>query len=79
MGDVVFLTTRAVSHDTVSALLELLRQARSGEVQGIAYVAMRNAQEYTVDATGSMKAMPTLARGMVMSLDGELARLVDRH
>jgi hypothetical protein len=61
-----------ISHDTIECLKELLARAKSGEVIGIAYVAMLRRRQYFADAAGECHRNPTHARGMVRALDDEL-------
>lgn len=62
-----------VSHDTVEALKLLLRQARRGEIIGLAYAAMLKRRAYIVNTTGEAYESATFTRGMVAALDDQLA------
>lgn len=61
--------------DVVDCLKELLTEARSGDLIGIAYAAMYRRRQYYVDATGECYRNPTFARGMVGALGDMLGRL----
>lgn len=76
MGHVLHLVQQAVSKDTVDALEFLLQEARAGRVIGLAYVALHNSHDYTVDMAGFTKTAPSLTRGAVHTLDDELAALI---
>lgn len=65
-----------ISTDTVECLDELLRMARSGEVIGVAYVAMLKRRKYIANAAGEAHRNPTFTRGMIQVLDDELGRRV---
>ncbi len=65
-----------VSHETVECLRALLRQARSGELIGIAFGAMLRRNNYIVNTAGEAYRNPTFARGVVAALDDELSALV---
>lgn len=61
------------SPDTVAALSELLAQAKAGKVIGLGFIAMLKRRQYIVNVAGELRRNPTLARGMVASLDDYLA------
>jgi hypothetical protein len=60
----------------VQALEQLLQEARSGRLIGLAWVAMHPAYEYSVDVAGETRRCPTITRGMLLKLDDELAKLL---
>lgn len=62
-----------LSPDTVAALTELLSDAKAGKVVGVGFVAMMRRRQYLVNVAGELRRNPTLARGMVASLDDYLA------
>lgn len=62
-----------ISPDCVQALTQLLDEAKSGEVVGIGFVAVYKRREYVVNVAGELRRNPTLARGMVASLDDYLS------
>lgn len=64
------------SEEVVRALEELLQQARSGNLIGLAWVAMHAGYEYSVDVAGETRRCPTFTRGMLMKLDDELSKLL---
>jgi hypothetical protein len=70
------LVANRLSVDTVEALQVLLARAKSGRVQGIAYVVMYQGREYTAGAAGECRKNPTFTRGMLSYLDEELGVLV---
>lgn len=74
---VVLLRPYAASQaDTISALEDLLQDARPGELIGLAYVAMRLDRGYSVGVAGETKRSPTFTRGMLRLLDDELAKII---
>lgn len=48
----VLLRDRRVSHDTVTCLRSLLRQAEAGEIIGIIYAVMKEDRKYFYSACG---------------------------
>jgi hypothetical protein len=66
----------SVSKDTVECLEVLLTQARRGEVIGIAFAAMLKRRAYITNTAGEAHRNPTFARGMIATLDDELASRV---
>lgn len=62
-----------ISHDTVECLKMLLKQARQGEIIGLAYAAMLKQRSYVVNTAGEAYDSPTFTRGMVAALDDQLA------
>lgn len=65
--------------DTVEALEQLLEAARSGQLIGLAFVAMLTRREYIVEATGEAARNPTFARGMVGALEDRISHLMGEH
>jgi hypothetical protein len=65
-----------VSTDTVEALELLLREARRGQVIGIAFAAMLKRRAFIVNTAGEAHRNPTFSRGMVAALDDQLAQRV---
>jgi len=70
------LVPDTVSHDTVECLQVLLDQARQGQVIGIAYAVMLKKRAYITNTAGEAHRNPTFSRGMVATLDDQLARNV---
>lgn len=70
------LVPDTVSRDTVKCLETLLEGARKGEVIGIAFAAMLKKRAYITNAAGEAFRNPTFSRGMVATLDDQLARQV---
>lgn len=70
------LAPDSISKDTVQCLETLLDAARKGEVIGIAFAAMLRKRAYITNTAGEAHRNPTFARGMVATLDDQLAREV---
>lgn len=66
------------SSDTVQRLRALLAEAESGQLIGIAYIAMYSHRSYAVGVDGETRKAPTFTRGMLHVLDDELAKLIRR-
>jgi hypothetical protein len=58
----------------VRACEQLLAEAKSGNVIGIAYAVMSKRRECWTDAAGECWRNPTFARGIVMDLSDKLGR-----
>lgn len=78
MKRVFHLVQDGLSSDTVKALELMLEEARTGDLIGIAYVAMYRRREYTASATGEARRNPTFTRGMLAALDDVLGEMVSR-
>lgn len=65
-----------ISPETIAALEQLLAQARTGRLIGIAFAGMYKERAYFTDAAGECRRNPTFARGMVQALDDRLAAWV---
>ena len=63
----------SLSADTVECLVQLLEQARMGEITGIAFGAILRRRSFIVNSAGSARRNPTFARGMLAALDDELS------
>lgn len=61
--------------ETIDVLIRLLDDARSGEVRGLAFSALRKGREYGLRTTGLANDDPTWALGTLIVLGAEL---VDR-
>lgn len=61
-----------VSHETVRALEKLLADARSGNILGVAYVALGPRGAYVADAVGLAYADPIRTRGTLFALAAKL-------
>lgn len=59
--------------DTVEQLERLLLDAKAGLVTGVAFTALRAGRRYEVGVSGECSRNPTFARGMLKTLDDELA------
>ena len=68
------LVPAKISGDTVEALQELLKDAMTGRLIGVAFAAMYKEREYIVDAAGEAKSNPTFALGMLAVLKDSLAK-----
>jgi len=66
------LIADGISTDTVTALEQLLEQARAGEIIGVAFAVMLKRRNYVVNATGEARRNATFARGMLAALDDQL-------
>lgn len=53
---------------TIKELEELLKEARAGNIVGLAYIALAS-KGYSVNIVGQANARPTLTRGMIRVLD----------
>ena len=65
-----------LSTETVKCLEQLLTHARSGEIIGIAFVAMLKRRGYIVNSAGEAHRNPTFSRGMVHALDDQLSKRI---
>jgi hypothetical protein len=63
----------SLSHETVACLEFLLKEAKNGEVIGIAFAAMLRKRRFLTDTAGECYRNPVFARGMVAALDDELS------
>jgi hypothetical protein len=70
------LVTPTASQETLDCLHTLFEQAHSGEVIGIAFVALKRRRRYTTGTCGECFRDPTLTRGMVAALEDELRAMV---
>lgn len=57
-----------ISDNTVEALEELLKEARKGDLIGIAFAAMYRQRAFNVDAAGETMRNRAWTRGMVLDL-----------
>jgi hypothetical protein len=65
-----------VSRDTIECLETLLAEARKGEIIGIAFAAMLKRRAYITNTAGEAHRNPTFSRGMLATLDDQLAQRV---
>lgn len=72
------LIQNKISGHTVSALRQLLSEAESGEIIGMAFIAMYRNREFVVDTTGESRRNPVFTRGMLSYLDDELSSKMDK-
>lgn len=70
------LVPDTISNETVRALEQLLENARSGQVIGLAFAAMLRRRGYIVNSAGEAYRNPTFARGMLRALDDKLGQRV---
>ena len=61
---------------TIETFERLLAEARAGRIVGAAYIALTPACGYEYQVVGECRSYPTLSRGMVRSLDDDLALLI---
>lgn len=54
----------------------MLRDAKAGELIGLAYVAMYSRNDYALGVKGETKRAPIITRGMLPELDYLLAKIV---
>ena len=73
----VRLVRDSVSHNTVQCLRQLLEGAERGEIIGLAFAAVLKGRRYMVNSAGEAHRNPTFSRGMLLSLDDELGRMVN--
>lgn len=78
MGErsVVTLVPDAVSQETIKTLELLLRDARNGQVIGVAYICMHKGYQYSVNIAGETRRSPTLTRGILTVLDDQLSKII---
>lgn len=62
-----------ISTDTVQCLHQMLRQAKKGELIGLAYAGMLKRRGYIVNTAGEAHRNPTFSRGMIAALDDQLS------
>lgn len=62
-----------VSHDTLTALKQLMDGVKRGEVIGLAYAAALKRRAYIVNTTGECHRNPTWSRGIICALDDQLS------
>lgn len=65
-----------VSRDLVTCLTQMLEGAKSGKIKGICFAAILDKNRFITNVAGLCYRNPTFARGMVSSLDDELAGLI---
>lgn len=65
-----------VSAETVAELETLLAEAKSGALTGLAYVALHQGADYSVNARGRARFAPTHTIGAIESLKQFLSRLL---
>jgi hypothetical protein len=63
------------SDSTIGVLESLLEDAHSGNVVGIAFVALRKRRQFVMGATGEARRNPVFARGMLACLDDALGEM----
>jgi hypothetical protein len=61
-----------VCADTVRAFEQLLSAAKAGHIVGAVFGVQLQRKHYLVDSCGELARDPTLARGIVASIDDEL-------
>lgn len=70
------LVKDSVSRDVIEALEQLLEMARTGDVTGLAFAAALKGRRYVTNVAGTCFRDATSTRGMVATLDDELAAIV---
>ncbi len=65
-----------LSHDTVEALEELLKEARAGKIIGMAFCVMLKDRNYWVNASGEGLRNPGFSLQMTRMLEERLVMLV---
>ena len=65
--------------DVIEALEALLEGARSGEINGIAFVCTLPGMRYITDVSGFCYTHPTFARGAASYLTDQLAGLIHKR
>ena len=73
MIDKMKLVPDDISPDIKKALEELSKDARAGQLIGLAFIGVYKRREFVVNVAGELRRNPTLARGMVASLDDYLS------
>lgn len=76
MLELVKVKPITVSAETVSELETLLAEARSGKLTGLAYVAMHRGSDFSVNARGRARLIPTHTLGALESLRQFVSKLV---
>lgn len=71
------LTHKRISTSTVDALRQLLDEAETGEVIGLALVVMYQGRSFSVTTSGEAHRSPTFTRGMVAYLDDSLSERIN--
>lgn len=71
------LVGEMVSHDTVEVLTELLDEAKSGNIIGVALVAMHRQRRFEFALTGEAARSPTFTLGTVTKLQFDIAQKVN--
>lgn len=66
-----------ISRDLVTALEQLLHDARAGEITGIAFACTLKRQRFTTNVAGYCYQNPAFARGAVAFLSDDLAGMVN--
>jgi hypothetical protein len=72
MGAILSLVQPAISAETEQAVLMLLDMVRSGQLTGLAYVALLHGKEYSADSVGRCAELPAMTRGMLDDLGEEI-------
>ena len=72
----LYLVRNQVRQDVVNVLEQLLRGARHGHVNGIAFAVTQPGMRFFTDVAGVCYDHPTHARGAVAALSDELAALI---
>lgn len=73
MGNVIQLAADAVDAATVEALTRLLEAAQTGQIVGLAYVALHAGPDFTADIVGHCRDHPLLCRGIASALGDTVA------
>lgn len=69
----IFSIERTVNQDVVLYLEDLLRKARSGEIQGLALIAFEGTRDYRFHVVGVVEQRPTFVLGAVTKFKNDLS------
>ncbi len=72
---VLQLVPRERSQDTLRCLSDLLHDAATGDIVGVAYIAITK-EGYAVGLVGDARRRATYTRGTLPTLDAELDKLI---
>lgn len=67
------LANDIISHDSIECLESLLKDAKEGKLIGIAFAAMYKRRQYITNTAGEAHRNPTFTRGMLATLNDQLA------
>lgn len=67
---------RQLDQHVIETLRELLAKAESGQIIGLAYVAMQPAYEYQGDLVGYALEHPVMALGLLKALEDQVVKII---